>query len=122
MSMQYDVILYYDKHRIRYINIRWPVEKIHTGTPLWKSNRNLFSTQIFYNLFFVVCSSFHTKYMWGGQYQLYILLLDFDHWLRFSDILKKATGLKHDVVLVWFMKWSKIALEHGEKDRYWCIV
>ena len=28
--------------------------------PLWKSNRNLFSTQIFNNLFFVVCSNFHT--------------------------------------------------------------
>ena len=27
-------------------------------------------------------------------------LLDFDHWLHLSDILKKATGLKPDVVLV----------------------
>ena len=29
-------------------------------TPLWKSNRNFISTQIFYHLFFVVCSSFYT--------------------------------------------------------------
>ena len=53
--------------------------------------------------------------MWGGQYQFYWFLLDFDHWLRLSDILKKATGLKPDVVLVWFMQWPKTALEHGEK-------
>ena len=38
---------------------------IHS-TPLWKSNRNFFSTQIFYHLFFAVCSSFYTWYMWGG--------------------------------------------------------
>ena len=37
-----------------------------TCTPLWKSNRNFFSTQIFYHLFFAVCSSFYTWYMWGG--------------------------------------------------------
>ena len=35
-------------------------------TPLWKSNRNFFSAQIFYHLFFAVCSSFYTWYMWGG--------------------------------------------------------
>ena len=37
-------------------------------TPLWKSNRNIFLTQIYYNLFFVVCPNFHTWYMWGGHY------------------------------------------------------
>ena len=91
-------------------------------TPLWKSNRNFFSTQFFYHLFFVVCSSFYTWYMWGGQYQLCKFLLDFDHWLCLSDILKKVTGSKPDVALVWFMQWAKMELEHGEKDRYWCIV
>ena len=81
-----------------------------------------FSTQFFYHLFFVVCSSFYTWYMWGGQYQLCKFLLDFDHWLCLSDILKKVTGSKPDVALVWFMQWAKMELEHGEKDRYWCIV
>ena len=92
------------------------------GTPLWKSNRNFFSTQFFYHLFFVVCFSFYTWYMWGGQYQLCKFLLDFDHWLCLSDILKKVTGSKPDVALVWFRQWAKLELEHGEKDRYWCIV
>ena len=91
-------------------------------TPLWKSNRNFFSTQFFYHLFFVVCFSFYTWYMWGGQYKLCKFLLDFDHWLYLSDILKKVTGSKPDVALVWFMQWAKMELEHGEKDRYWCIV
>ena len=45
-----------------------------------------------------------------------------DYFFTGVYILKKATGLKPDVVLVWFMQWPKIALEHGEKDRYWCIV
>ena len=91
-------------------------------TPLWKSNRNFFSTQIFYHLFFVVCSSFYTWYMWGGQYQFCKFSLDFDHWLYISDILEKVTGSKPNVGLVWFMQWEKMELEHGEKDRYWCIV
>ena len=91
-------------------------------TPLWKSNRNLFSTQIFYHLFFVVCSSFYTWYVRGGQYQISKFLLDFDHWLYFNDILKKVTGSKPDVALVWFMQWAKMELEHGEKHRYCRIV
>ena len=83
-------------------------------TPLWKSNRNFFSTQIFNHLFFVVCSSFYTWYMWGGQYQFCNFLLDFDHWLYFSDILKKVTGSKPNFALIWFMQWAKMELEHGE--------
>ena len=83
-------------------------------TPLWKSNRNFFSSQIFYHLFFVVCSSFYTWCIWGSQYQFSKYLLDFDHWLYFSDILKKVTGSKPDVALVWFMQWAKMELEHGE--------
>ena len=63
-------------------------------TPLWKSNRNFFSTQIVCHSFFVVCSSFYTWYMWGDQYQLCKFLLDFDHWLYLSDILKIVTGWK----------------------------
>ena len=103
---------------IKYIHLVYP----WNSTPLWKSNRNFFSTQFFYHLFFVVCSSFYTWYMWGGQYQLCKFLLDFDHWLCLSDILKKVTGSKPDVALVWFRQWAKLELEHGEKDRYWCIV
>ena len=91
-------------------------------TPLWKSNRNFFSTQFFYHSFFVLCSSFYTWYMWGGKYQFCKFLLDFDHWLYLSDILKKVTGSKPDVALVWFMQWAKMEFEHGEKYRYWCIV
>ena len=96
--------------------------EIWSYTPLWKSNRNLFSTQIFYHLFFVVCSSFYIWYIRGGQYQISKFLLDFDHWLYFSDILKKVTGSKPDVALVWFMQWAKMELEHGEKHRYCRIV
>ena len=92
------------------------------STPLWKSNRNFFSTQFFYHSFFVLCSSFYTWYMWGGKYQFCKFLLDFDHWLYLSDILKKVTGSKPDVALVWFMQWAKMEFEHGEKYRYWCIV
>ena len=51
-----------------------------------------------------------------------LILLDFDHWLHLSDILKTATKETPDVAIVWFMQWAKMALEHGEKDRYWCIV
>ena len=101
---------------------RFDLPRHHGCTPLWKSNRNIFSTQFFYHLFFVVCSSFYTWYMWGGQYQFCKFLLDFDHWLYLSDILKKVTGSKPDVALVWFMQWAKMELEHGEKDRYWCTV
>ena len=60
--------------------------------------------------------------MWDGQYQFCKFLLDFDHWLYLSDILKKVTGSKPDVVLIWFMQWAKMEFEHGEKDRYRCIV
>ena len=90
------------------------------GNTPWKSNRNLFLTQIFYHLFLVVCSSFYTWYMWGDPYQFCNFLLDFDHWLYLSGILKQVTGSKPDVALVWFMQWANIELEHGEKD--WCIV
>ena len=77
-----------------------------------------FRHKFFIIYFFVVCSSFYTWYMWGCQYQFCKFLLDCDH----SDILKKVTGSKPDVALVWFMQWAKMELEHGEKDRYWCIV
>ena len=96
--------------------------KLNACTPLWKSNRNFFSAQIFYHSFFVVCSGFYTWCMWGGQYQFCKFVLDFDHWLYISDILKKVTGSKPDIALVWFMQWEKMELEHGEKDWYWCIV
>ena len=83
--------------------------------------------EIFFNtnflpFIFVLCSSFYTWYMWGGQYQFCKSLLDFDHWLYFSDILKKATGSKPDVASVWFMQWAVMELEEGVKYRYWCIV
>ena len=87
------------------------IAEIYTSV---KSNRNFFATQIFNHLFFVVCSSFYTWYIWGGQYQFCIFLFDFDHWLYFSDILKKVTGSKPNVALVWFMQWAKMELEHGE--------
>ena len=112
----------------REINVKIILELVHkqffarVHTPLWKSNRNFFFAQIFSNLFFVVCSSFHTQYIWGGRYQFYWFLLDFDHWLHLSDILKKATGSKLDVALVGFMQWATMALEHRGKDRYWCTV
>ena len=51
-----------------------------------------------------------------------MILLDFDHWLHLRDILKKATASNPDVVLVWLLQCAKMELEHGEKDRYWCIV
>ena len=84
------------------------------STPLWISNRNFYSTQIFYHLFFAVCCSFYTWYMWGDQYQFCKFLLDFDHWLYLSDILNKVTGSKPDVALVWLMQWAKMGLEHEE--------
>ena len=95
---------------------------LQTSTPLWKSNRNFFRHKFFYHLFFVVCSSFYTRYMCGDQYQFCKFLLDFDHWLYLSDILKKVTGSKADVALVWFMQGAKMELEHGGKYRYRCIV
>ena len=106
------------KYHIKYC----AAEFILRYTPLWKSNRNFFSTKFFYHSFFVLSSSFYTWYMWGGQYQFCNFLLDFDHWLYLSDILKKVTGSKPDVALVWFMQWAKMEFEHGEKYRYWCIV
>ena len=110
--------LWYNNKKIQ--RIAW--NKCTVRTPLWKSNRNFSSTQFFYHLFFVVCSSFYTWYMWGGQYQFCNFLLEFDHWLYINDILKKVTRSKPDVALVWFIQWAKMELEHGEKDRYWCIV
>ena len=38
-------------------------------------------------------------------------MLYFDHWLHFSDILKKATGSKPDVTLVSFMRGGKDGIE-----------
>ena len=43
--------------------------------------------------------------------------------LHLRDILKKATGSKPDVALVWFMQcMGKDGIGTWEKDRYLCII
>ena len=59
---------------------------------------------------------------WGGQYELYKFLLDFDQWLHLSDTLKRATRSKSDVASVWPMQCAWMISRHGENDCYWCVV
>ena len=81
-------------------------------TPLWKSNRNLFSIQFFYNSFFYCLFSF--SYIFIHNICEVVSINSVDFCLISSDILKKATGETPDVALVWLIKWAKMALEHGK--------
>ena len=48
--------------------------------------------------------------------------MDFDHWLKFSDIFKRAIDSKPDVAWDWSIQWARMTSKHGENDRYRRIV
>ena len=51
------------------------------------------------HFFFVVHSSYHKWCMCGCQNELCSILIDFDHWLHLSGIVKRATRSKPDVAV-----------------------
>ena len=100
----------------------WTVEWNHidVSTALW-NNKGTFLDTLFITYFFLVYSSFYTWNTWGGQCELCQFILDFDHWLHLSDILKRATRSKSDDASVWPMQCAWMTLRHGENDCYWRV-
>ena len=76
----------------------------------------------YFHVFFVLCSNFHTWLTWGGQNESCQCLLDFNHWLHLSDILKRTTRSKTQfrVSLPYVICMDYI--EAWENNYHWHVV